>query len=134
MTITRLGVDVGSVRIGIARSIGTIAIPMDAVPAGESSFDAVLALVDEYRVEEIIVGLPLQMDGSHGIAAQTCTDWADELSQRTSVPVTMKDERLTTKQAQRGLHEAGRNIKTSRSVIDSASAVVLLQACLDRVQ
>lgn len=127
-----LGVDVGTVRIGLARSVGSIAVPLDAVPAGEGSIDAVLALIEEHAITEVVVGLAIQLDGRRGPAARKCEEWAGELAARTVVPVRLEDERLTTRQAQRGLHEAGRSTKSSRSVIDSASAVVLLQACLDR--
>lgn len=105
---------------------------MDAVPAGETSVAAVVAIIDEFDIDEVIVGLPLQMNGTRGAAAQACEAWAQRLGECTEARITMRDERLTTKQAQRGLHEAGRSVRTSRSVIDSASAVVLLQACLDQ--
>lgn len=127
-----LGVDVGSVRIGLARSVGMIAVPLDAVPAGDESISAVLALMEEHGITEVVVGHALKLDGTRGPAAQACEAWASALAARTTVPVRLQDERLTTRQAQRGLHEAGRTTRSSRSVIDSASAVVLLQACLDR--
>lgn len=129
-----LGVDVGSVRIGVARSVGTIAVPLEAVPAGDGSIDTVLALIEEHGIVEVVVGHALRLDGTRGPAAQACEAWASALEERAAVPVRLVDERLTTRQAQRGLHEAGRTTRSSRSVIDSASAVVLLQACLDRGQ
>ncbi len=92
---------------------------------------AVAALVDEYEAIEVIVGLPLSMDGSEGRAAGLARDWSHALSAGVTVPVRLVDERLTTVQAQRGLHAAGRSVKSSRSVIDSASAVILLQSDLD---
>lgn len=132
-TGVRLACDVGSARIGIARCDphGLLATPLEAVPAGPQAIAAVAAIVIETESVEIVVGLPLSMDGSEGPAAARARDWAAELSLATAVPIRLVDERLTTVQAQRGLHAAGRNTKTSRSVIDSASAVVLLQADLD---
>jgi putative Holliday junction resolvase len=129
----RLACDVGSVRIGIARSDpgGMMAVPLQAVVADERAVAAVAALVDEYEAIEVIVGLPLSMDGTEGRAAVLARAWSDGLSAGVSVPVRMVDERLTTVQAQRGLHAAGRSVKSSRSVIDSASAVILLQSDLD---
>lgn len=120
-------------RIGIARSDpgGILAVPLDSVPAGEHSVDQVLTLIEEHVVVEVIVGLPLKMDGSEGASAQMARTWAAELQAATSVPVRLVDERLTTVQAQRGLHAAGRTVKSSRSAIDSASAVVLLQSVLE---
>lgn len=127
-----LAVDVGSARIGLARSAGSLAVPLDAVQAGESSVDDVIAVIEEHGIAEVVVGLPLRMDGSRGPAAEKAEAWAAVLAERAGIPVRLEDERLTTKQAQRGLHDAGRSVRSSRSVIDSASAVVLLQACLDR--
>ena len=110
---------------------GILAVPLDAVAAGVESFNTIAALVDEYDVVEIIVGLPLKMDGTEGASADMARDWANTLLDHVVVPIRFIDERLTTVQAQRGLHAAGRNIKNSRSAIDSASAVVLLQSVLD---
>lgn len=129
----RLACDVGSARIGLARSDpqGILAVPLDAVQASPQAVDAILAVVDEYEPIEILVGLPMSMNGAEGPAAQRVRDWADALAARTSTPIRLVDERLSTVQAQRGLHAAGRTTRTSRSVIDSASAVILLQADLD---
>jgi len=129
----RLACDVGKARIGIARSdpAGVLAVPLDAVKAGEGSALEVSALAREYEAIEIIVGLPLTMSGERGPAAEFTEEWVGELVVATTLPIRLHDERLTTVQAQRGLHSAGRSTRTSRSVIDSASAVVLLQACLD---
>ena len=128
-----LACDVGTARIGLARSDAarTLAVPMDAVRAGDDAFDAVLAAAAEVEAVEIIVGLPLRLDGTEGPAAAKARAWADTLTARTALPVRLVDERLTTVEAQRGLHAAGRTTRTSRAVIDSASAVVLLQSCLD---
>ncbi len=125
--------DVGSVRIGIARSDphGLLAVPLDAVKAGDIALRDVALLVGEYEAIEIIVGLPLSMDGTEGKAAVLARAWASDLATQVSIPIRLVDERLTTVQAQRGLHAAGRTVRNSRSVIDSASAVVLLQSDLD---
>ncbi len=129
----RLACDVGTVRIGVARSDfhGILAVPLDAVAAGEQSFSTIALLVEEYEAVEVIVGLPLNMDGTEGASADMARDWVNTLSDHITIPIQFIDERLTTVQAQRGLHAAGRNIKNSRSAIDSASAVVLLQSVLD---
>jgi len=129
----RLACDVGKARIGIARSdpAGVLAVPLEAVRAGETSVLAVRDLAAEYEAIEIIVGMPISMSGDRGPAAEYTQSWIDGLLAVTAIPIRTHDERLTTVQAQRGLHEAGRSTKSSRSVIDSASAVVLLQTCLD---
>jgi putative Holliday junction resolvase len=129
----RLAVDVGSVRIGLARSDphGILATPLAAVPAGEGAVAQVAAQARECEAVEIIVGLPIGLNGAEGQAAAQARDWAKGLTQLTEIPVLFVDERLSTVQAQRGLREAGRSIKTSRAIIDSASAVVLLQSYVD---
>lgn len=129
----RIACDVGSVRIGVARSdpSGLIATPLEAVRAGDDAFARVVDIVRDTDAVEIVIGLPLSMDGSEGPAAERARSWADGLGGLVDIPVVLVDERLTTVQAQRGLHAAGRNAKTSRAVIDSASAVVLLQSHLD---
>ncbi len=129
----RLAIDVGTVRVGVARSDpgGLMAVPLDAIAANDRAWAAVIGLIDEYEAIEVIVGLPLSMDGTEGKAASLARTWAQTLSVQVAVPVRMVDERLTTVQAQRGLHAAGRSVKSSRSMIDSASAVILLESDLD---
>ena len=119
-TGVRLACDVGKARIGIARSDpnGVLAVPLDAVKAGENSALLVRDIAVEYEAIEIIVGLPISMSGMLGAAAEYTHSWVDKLSAVTDIPIRLHDERLTT-------------TKSSRSVIDSASAVVLLQTCLD---
>jgi putative Holliday junction resolvase len=130
----RLAVDVGTVRIGVARSdaTGALAVPLDAVRAGASSVEDVAALVREWEAIEVIVGLPLSMSGAEGKAAAAARGWAATLAERIEVPVRLVDERLSTVQAQRALQAGGRSTRQSRSLIDSASAVMVLQADLDR--
>lgn len=133
MTGVHLACDVGSVRIGVARSDpgGVLAFPLDAIAAGPDAIAQLGALITEYEAVGVIIGLPLNMDGSAGTAAQSAQVWAAQVANAVAVPVELLDERLTTVQAQRGLHEAGRTVRSSRAVIDSASAVVLLQSYLD---
>jgi len=132
-TGVRLACDVGKARIGIARSdpMGVLAVPLEAIKAGDDSPLRVRDVATEYEALEIVVGLPITMSGERGLAAEYTLAWVDLLAALTEIPIRLHDERLTTVQAQRGLHEAGRTIKSSRSVIDSASAVVILQAVLD---
>lgn len=130
----RLAVDFGSVRIGLARSdaSGALAVPLEAIRAGGDDIGAVAALVDEWEAIEVIVGLPLHMSGQEGVAAQGARDWAERLAVRVRVPVRLVDERLSTVQAQRALQAGGRSTRESRALIDSASAVMVLQSELDR--
>ena len=133
MTGVHMACAVGSVRIGVARSDpgGVLAFPLDAIAAGPGAIAQLGALITEYEAVGVIIGLPLKMDGTAGTAAQSAQLWAAQVAAAVAVPVELFDERLTTVQAQRGLHDAGRTVRSSRAVIDSASAVVLLQSYLD---
>jgi putative Holliday junction resolvase len=96
---------------------------------------AIVALVAEYEVIEVIVGLPLTLDNKRGPAAEHALEYARRVAAAVApIPVVMVDERLTTAAAQRVLHEAGRTIKNSRAIIDQAAAVELLQGALDTEQ
>ncbi len=130
----RVALDVGSVRIGVARSdaTGMLAVPLPAVPAAGDAVAAVLGVMDEWEAIEAYVGLPLHLSGAEGPSAQAARAWASDLAERSGLPVRLIDERLSTVQAQRGMQAAGRTTRTSRADIDSASAVVVLQAALDQ--
>jgi putative Holliday junction resolvase len=133
----RLGVDVGSVRIGVAVSDpdGILATPVETVRRDrtDSHIRRLKALVTELDVVEVVVGLPRTLADRSGSAAEDATALADELAPRiTPVPVRLADERLTTVAAQRSLREAGIRAKGQRSVIDQAAAVGILQNWLDQ--
>jgi putative Holliday junction resolvase len=129
----RVALDVGSVRIGVSRSdaLGMLAVPLDAIPAGDTAVAAVLTLLGEWEATAVYVGLPLQLSGAEGASADMARTWAQELAERTEIPVRLIDERLSTVQAQRALQASGRSTRQSKSVIDSASAVMVLQSVLD---
>lgn len=129
----RLACDVGTARIGLARSdaTGTLAVPLDAVPAGDGAIEAVRATIGEYDAIEVVVGLPLHLSGREGRSAELARQWAGGLATVVSVPVRLVDERLSTVEAQRGLRAGGRSSRESRAFIDSASAVIVLQAALE---
>lgn len=130
----RLGVDVGSRRVGVARSdaAGILAVPVATLQRGRGDLAALAALAVEHEALEVIVGLPLGLDGREGAAADAARDYAQQLAAALApIVVRTVDERLTTVSAQRGLHEAGRSVKSSRSVIDQAAAVVIVQHALD---
>ena len=111
-----------------------VASPSIPAPPGSDRTEAVAALdhlITDVEPIEIIVGLPRSMDGSDGAAAQKAREFAAELAGRLSIPVRLVDERLSTVQAQRGLHAQGRSMRQSRNMIDSAAAAVVLQHALD---
>jgi putative Holliday junction resolvase len=131
--------DLGSKRIGVAYSDSgrTIASPWGTI---ERSGDAVrdrMAVVDAVRETEavvVVVGLPLSLSGAAGPAARAALEEAEALRvalEPLGIAVEMADERFTTTEAQRALRASGRRGKAARQVIDSAAAMVLLQAWLD---
>jgi putative Holliday junction resolvase len=129
----RVGVDVGKVRIGVARTDfhGMLATPVETVPRGAGDVERILAIVSELEAAEIVVGLPLSMAGTHTASTEDAESFAARLASATPVPVRMVDERLSTVSAQAALHASGRTAKTSRSVIDQVAAVIIMQHALD---
>ncbi|MBI3688987.1 MAG: Holliday junction resolvase RuvX [Actinobacteria bacterium] len=136
----RLGVDVGSVRVGVALSDpgGVLASPLvtlrrDLV-GGQDLLDLV-ELVRQHDVVEVIVGLPRSLSGGLGPAARAVTAYADQLASRVApVPVRLADERFTTVVAARTLTQRGVRGKRQRQVVDQAAAVIILQGWLDQRQ
>ncbi|WP_020573707.1 Holliday junction resolvase RuvX [Actinopolymorpha alba] len=130
----RLGVDLGEVRIGVARSdpSGLLAVPVETVPRGEGDLDRLAALVAEVEAVEVVVGLPVSLSGGEGPAAQKVRDFARELAVHVApVPIRLVDERLSTVSAQQGFREQGLSIRRTRSRIDQAAAAIILQSALD---
>lgn len=131
-----MALDYGTRRVGVAVSdeLGMLARPLGYLPAEprERFLEELRRLVREQGVQRIIVGVPRNMDGTYGPAAAKVRAWMEELRQVLDVPLVPWDERLTTVQAQRLLHEAGRNTRKQRARIDSSAAAVLLQSYLDR--
>lgn len=131
-----LGIDFGSSRIGIAISddLGMLAHPLETIPNDSEFLARLQQIVLEKGVSRMVVGIPRNMDGSYGPAAEKAKLFLSQLkSEFTGVQLTAWDERLTTVEAQRLLHAAGRDIKKSRPVIDQVAAQVLLQSYLDSV-
>ncbi len=132
-----LALDHGTVRVGVAVSdeLGMIARPLEFIPA--EPWEAFLArfnqLLAELKVEQIIVGLPRNMDGSIGPAAEKVREFMTKLRETVTVPMRTWDERLTSVQAHRMLRQAGHNAKEQRGKVDQASAAILLQSYLDSV-
>ena len=133
----RLGVDVGTVRIGVAVSDpdGILATPVETVRRDRTGkhLRRLINLVGELEAVEVVVGLPRTLADRAGTSAQDAVDMADALAARISpVPVRLADERLTTVAAQRSLRDAGIRAKEQRGVIDQAAAVAILQGWLDQ--
>ena len=133
-----LGVDFGDTRTGLAVSdpsrllasgIGTVS------PGGiEKTADAVAEIAKEQKAVALVVGLPVNMDGSEGSRADRCRKFAWMLEERTGLPVAMFDERMSTMNAARYLNETNTRGKKRKGVIDTLSAQIILQNCLDRLK
>jgi putative holliday junction resolvase len=136
----RLGVDVGSVRVGLATSDpgGILATPVQTLDRDlESAADqgAIASMVLEREVLEVIVGLPRSLTGREGPAAVSARSYAVSLAARISpIPVRLVDERLTTIDAHRNLRDSGMPGRAQRAVVDQAAAVLILQTALDAEQ
>jgi putative holliday junction resolvase len=132
----RLGIDVGSVRIGVAVSDpdGILATPVETVRRERSGkhLRRLAQLVVELDAVEVVVGLPRTLADRTGPSARDAIELADVLARRIApTPVRLADERLTTVSAQRSLRQAGVRAKGQRNVIDQAAAVAILQGWLD---
>ena len=133
---TRLGIDVGKARIGVARSDphALLATPVETVPRDHGG-DADIARIQEIAAEtnaiELVVGLPINLHGNRTLSTEDAEALARRLASAVTMPVRMVDERLSTTEAQGQLRRSGRNAKNSRSIIDQAAAVVILQHALD---
>lgn len=144
-----LGVDLGNARVGLALSDPELTLAHPAgniVVTGDSFFalDPVIDLIEEEHVDHVIIGLPLQLDGTEGRSAKKARRWANNLQKRMALlledgvfalpdipTVTLVDERLTTVSAHRQLYEAQVSSKRHRPMVDQQSAVVILQTALD---
>lgn len=131
-----LALDLGSKRIGVAVSdrSGTIASPRSVLQrSGSRARDhkVIAAMVAEEEAELVVVGLPLNMNGSYGPMAKDAVAEAADLASVVGVPVETFDERLTTVTADRALMEANISAQNRRKLVDKVAAAVMLQAWLD---
>ena len=130
----RLAVDVGSVRVGVARSDpgGVLATPLAVLASGSGTKNELAKLAAETDAIEVIVGLPTSLSGREGAAAAGARKFAADLASRLApIPVRLLDERFTTTEAHGALRRGGKDSRARRQVVDAAAAAVLLQAALD---
>lgn len=127
-----LGIDPGDARIGIAATdpLGILAHPVETIDVRKTDpLDRIAALVAQRNIRTLVVGLPLRIDGSEGSAAEKVRAFAARLAARVpGVPLVFTDEAYTTLDAAAKLHEAGRNAKHQKAVIDQAAAVAILES------
>lgn len=126
----RLAIDVGSTRIGVAVSEGTLALPLESISAADNAATRVIEIATEKQVTTIYVGLPLNLKGDFTASTQSAIDFAKQLAGQ-GVTVRMIDERLTTKSAQQMLHSSGKKVKESREYIDAQAAALILDFALN---
>lgn len=129
-----LGIDIGDARVGVALSdeLGMMAHPLETIQVKAGGVrQRILTLAREKKAEAIIVGMPRNMNGTFGPAAEKARAFIADIAADSPCPVIPWDERLTTVSAQRSLQEAGRKARDQRSVIDQVAAQILLQSWLD---
>lgn len=130
-----LSVDYGNARTGIAVCDRTELLASPVTVISETDRDTLLKKIAdialERRAELIVVGLPVNMDGTHGSRAQACEDFAQALTELCSIPTVMRDERLTTVSAHNVLNATNTRGKKRKAVVDAVSAVMILQDYID---
>ena len=130
-----LGIDHGEARIGLAISdeLGMLAHPLETIHLKDVAdpLARIAAIVESRKIGMIVLGLPRNMNGTYGPAAEKVRAFAENLRARVACEVKLWDERLTSVAAQRSLHEVGRTVKQSREVIDQVAAQMILQGWLD---
>ncbi len=130
-----LAIDYGSTRLGLALSdeeeILASPLPVHVRKTLPEDLGFIAQLVDDSMVGRIVVGLPLNMNGSHGQMAQTVMAFVEELGKKCDVPIDTFDERLTTSEAERVLVQADLSRKRRKNLRDGLAAVLILQGYLD---
>jgi len=129
----RLGVDVGTVRVGVAASDpdAIMAFPVETVPRGAGDVARVAAIAQERNAITVFVGLPRTLAGREGASAEDASAFARSLAEHIDADVRLIDERFSTTTAASALRSAGRSARQQRQVIDQAAAVVILESALD---
>ena len=131
-----LGIDLGSKRIGVAVSdrSGTIASPLTVITRAKTQrldHEQIARLVREEEAEGLVVGLPLNMDGSEGSAARAARLEVERMATVVGVPVFLHDERRSTVQADQSMAQRNMNAVNRRAVVDKVAAAFILQSWLD---
>jgi len=133
-----LGVDVGERRIGLAVSdpSGLIATPLEVLVRDEQTdvIAEVLVRAQRQGAEVIVVGMPIDLRGREGVAAQRMGEFVERLREASPLPVEICDERLTSAAAARAMQEAGLSERDRRGQIDKVAAALILQTWLDRAR
>ncbi len=133
-----LGVDPGTKTLGLAISDGTrlIATPLETIRREKFSIDAklLLKIYDENEISALVVGLPINMDGSHGPRTQSIRDFCSNLLKLRDLPIFLWDERLSTMAVTRTMLEGDLSRKKRAQHVDKMAAAYILQGVLDRLR
>ena len=133
-----LGIDLGERRVGLSISDRTQSIASNYATLEKKKFSLfsldLQAIIDKEMICGIVIGLPLNMDGSEGPKCQSTRHFAKNFSTIVNLPITFWDERLTTVAAERSLLSADLSRKKRKRVVDSVAAVLILQNLLDRLK
>ncbi|RKU29045.1 Holliday junction resolvase RuvX [Candidatus Poribacteria bacterium] len=131
-----LGLDVGDIRIGVALSdeLGVAAHPLCTLTRKNRKVDliAIADLVSIHKVERVIIGLPISLDGSIGTQAEKVQKFAQRLENVIDIPIEFQDERFTTAEAEDILQELNKDTKEQKELIDEVSAVIILTDYLNQ--
>jgi putative holliday junction resolvase len=131
----RVGIDVGTVRVGVARcdAAGILATPVRTVARRKDGTDVaeIVDIVREHEAIEVLVGLPRSLSGAEGRSAQAARGYAVRVAAAVDVPVRLVDERLTTVSAHQALHASGRPGRRHREVVDQVAAVMIVEQALE---
>lgn len=133
-----LGLDLGTKTIGLALSDvnRTIASSLETIRRKKFTTDMIrlMELVESHDVQGLVLGLPINLDGSEGPRAQATRAFARNVNQKSSLPILLWDERMTTQAAERLLIEADSSRKRRGEVVDKMAATLILQGALDRMR
>jgi putative Holliday junction resolvase len=133
-----LGIDLGEKTIGLALSdtLLTVATPMETLKRGKFTADAakIEAIVTAHGIGGMVLGLPLNMDGGAGPAAQAARAFGRNLANRFALPIVFWDERLSTAAVTRTLLDADASRKRRSEVVDKMAAAYILQGALERLR
>lgn len=130
-----LGIDVGRATLGLALADDVLrtATPLHTIRRSteEADLAALEAVLRDYEVERVVVGLPLHMNGAEGSSARLARGFAERIGARLGVRVELHDERLSTFEAEQRLRDRGVTGRDRREIVDAEAAAVILQGWLD---
>lgn len=133
-----MGLDYGNIHVGVALSdeLGMTAYPLEVIKRKDSNklrktFARIEEIAREYKVDKIIIGLPLNMDDSESEISKTVIDFSENIKRRTGLPVELWDERLSTLEATDILKEAGIKVQDRKTYIDKIAASFILRRYME---